>query len=103
MVEYIIIELDILRDGDTAMYPVTAENPFDAVNKFYIMRKPPASDHIMVIPKVNIFEHCRNMTHTRRLHWKTEIDDKNDREKMGTKVGHEKSDDGPLVDRNRVR
>lgn len=75
MVEYIIIELDILRDRDTAMYPVAAENPFDAVNKFYMMGKPPASDHIMVVPKANIFEHCRNVTHTRRLHWRTEIDD----------------------------
>lgn len=74
MAEYMIIELDILRDGDTAIYPVVAKNPFDAVNKFYRMRKPPASDHILVVPKANIFEHCRNMAHTRRLHWKTEID-----------------------------
>ena len=82
MIEYIIIELDILRDGDTAMYPVTADNPFGAINKFYMTRNPPASDHIMVVPKANIFEHCRNVIHTRRLHWRTEIDVKNDKENI---------------------
>ncbi len=74
MVEYIIIELDILRDGDTAMYPVAAENPIDAANKFYMMRKPPASGHIAVVPRAHFFEHCRNVTRNKRLHWKTEID-----------------------------
>lgn len=82
------------------MYPMTAENPFDAINKFYMMRKPPASDHIMAVPKANIFEHCRNMTRARRLHWRTEIDVKNDKGKTGTKMGYKKSDDGLLADQD---
>lgn len=83
MTRFRIVELDILRGGDTAMYPVAADSPFHAVQKFYMERKPQVSDYILVIPEVYIFEHWKDGKTLRKLHWKTEMDN----EKIESTIG----------------